>query len=136
MAAGPGKLKQRVPIVPDMIFQIINIVGGVIELLGVGILIIGCLVSIWILIGLKRDLSKGNRLREFNRSLGQTVSIGLEVIVAATVVRTVTVEANLRSVSLLAGIIAVRTIISWTMALDLNGCWPWQRPPGGAPEEE
>lgn len=105
-------------------------------MLGVGILIIGCLVSIWILIGLKRDLSKGNRLREFNRSLGQTVSIGLEVIVAATVVRTVTVEANLRSVSLLAGIIAVRTIISWTMALDLNGCWPWQRAPGDAPEED
>jgi uncharacterized membrane protein len=55
--------------------------------------------------------------------------IGLEVLVAATIVKTATKEATLVSIGLLAGMIMVRTILSWTMVLEMEGHWPWQSEP-------
>lgn len=62
----------------------------------------------------------------YRRLLAQTVSIGLEILVAATVIRTITLDQTLASVGVLAAMIAVRTLISWSIALELDGRWPWQ----------
>jgi len=55
--------------------------------------------------------------------------IGLEILVAATIVKTVSKVPTLVSVGLLAGIIIVRTILSWSMVLEMDGHWPWQPGP-------
>jgi uncharacterized membrane protein len=68
-------------------------------------------------------------VQEFKRGLGRTVLVGLEILVAATIVKTVTVEATFSSIGLLAGMIAVRTILSWAIVLEIDGHWPWQPGP-------
>ncbi|MEO7404008.1 MAG: DUF1622 domain-containing protein [Burkholderiales bacterium] len=55
------------------------------------------------------------------------ILLGLEVLVAADIVRTVAFTPTLDSVMVLALIIAIRTFLSWSLALELEGRWPWQR---------
>jgi uncharacterized membrane protein len=68
-------------------------------------------------------------VQEFKLGLGRTVLIGLEILVAATIVKTVTVKPTLVTIGLLGGIIIVRTILSWAMVLEMDGHWPWQSGP-------
>jgi hypothetical protein len=64
----------------------------------------------------------------YRQALGRVVLIGLEVIVAATILKTITLEETVESVSFLAIMVAIRTILGWTMVLEMTGRWPWQRP--------
>jgi uncharacterized membrane protein len=59
--------------------------------------------------------------------------IGLEVLVAATIIKTISVNPTLESMGLLAFMVVIRTIIGWTTVLEISGRWPWQKPgPGTA----
>ena len=53
--------------------------------------------------------------------------IGLEILVAATIIKTITVDPTLEGLGFLAFMVAIRTILGWTMALEMNGRWPWQK---------
>jgi uncharacterized membrane protein len=55
---------------------------------------------------------------------------GLEVLVAADIVKTIALELTFMSLGVLAGLVLVRTFLSWTLVLEIEGRWPWQR---GAP---
>jgi uncharacterized membrane protein len=113
---------------PELV-RLLEITTAVIEILGVSVLVLGFLISAgWYLRHYRRTATP-DPIREFKRGLGRTVIIGLEILVAATIVKTVTVEATLVSVGLLAGMIGVRTIISWAMVLEIDGHWPWQSGP-------
>ena len=63
----------------------------------------------------------------YRKSLGRVILIGLEVLVAATIIKTITLERSLEGIGILGLTILVRTIISWTTSLELNGRWPWQK---------
>jgi uncharacterized membrane protein len=109
--------------------RLLEITTAVIELLGVSVLVLGFLISVGRYLRHCRRMATSDLVKEFKRGLGRTVLIGLEILVAATIVKTVTKEATLFSVGLLAGMIIVRTIISWTMVLEMDGRWPWQSGP-------
>jgi uncharacterized membrane protein len=53
--------------------------------------------------------------------------LGLEVLVAADIVRTIALELTALSLALLAGLVLVRTFLSWALSLEIEGHWPWQR---------
>src|SRR5262249_23493866 len=55
--------------------------------------------------------------------------LGLEVLVAADIVKTIAHELSVMSLGLLAGLVFVRTFLSWTLVLEIEGRWPWQREP-------
>ena len=57
----------------------------------------------------------------------RAILLGLEVLVAADIVRTVAFTPTLTSVTVLAIVVAIRTFLSWSLALELDGRWPWQR---------
>jgi uncharacterized membrane protein len=109
--------------------RLLEITTGIIEIMGVSVLVLGFLISVGRYLRHYRHMAKPDLIQEFKRGLGRTVIIGLEILVAATIVKTVTKEATLISVGLLAGMIAVRTILSWTMVLEMDGHWPWQSGP-------
>lgn len=73
-------------------------------------------------------------IRRYRQSLGRSVLIGLEVLVAATIIKTITVEPSLESLGLLAGMIVIRTILGWTTVLEISGRWPWQKQHSNAGE--
>jgi uncharacterized membrane protein len=70
------------------------------------------------------DHSRYQRLRH---DIGRSILLGLEVLVAADIIRTVAFSPTMSSLSTLALIIAIRTFLSWSLALELDGRWPWQR---------
>jgi uncharacterized membrane protein len=61
--------------------------------------------------------------------IGRSLLLGLEVLVAADIVKTIAHELTFMSLSLLAGLVLVRTFLSWTLVLEIDGRWPWQREP-------
>ncbi len=70
----------------------------------------------------------GERYRRYRHDMGRAILLGLEVLVAADIVRTVAFTPTMDSVAVLAMIVAIRTFLSWSLALELEGRWPWQRP--------
>ena len=59
--------------------------------------------------------------------IGRSLLLGLEVVVAADIVKTIAVQPTLMSLSVLAGLILIRTFLSWALVLEIDGRWPWQR---------
>jgi uncharacterized membrane protein len=58
--------------------------------------------------------------------LGKALLIGLEILVAADIVRTVALEATLQSVMVLGLLVLVRTFLSWALVVEIEGDWPWR----------
>lgn len=97
-----------------------------IEALAVGIMI--C----FILVGTTRWLARSAQNIEgayerYRIVLGKTLQVGLELLVAADIIRTVAVELTMQNIGLLGGLVVVRTVIGWTLAVEVEGRWPWQR---------
>jgi uncharacterized membrane protein len=63
----------------------------------------------------------------FRRFLGRSILLGLELLVAADIIRTVAVTPTLASVGVLAMIVLIRTFLSWSLELEISGRWPWQK---------
>jgi uncharacterized membrane protein len=74
--------------------------------------------------------ARGSRYQRCRHDLGRAILLGLEVLVAADIVRTVAFTPTMASVGVLAMIVAIRTFLSWSLALELDGRWPWQRATG------
>ncbi|HEU0203989.1 MAG TPA: DUF1622 domain-containing protein [Burkholderiaceae bacterium] len=67
------------------------------------------------------------RYQRYRQDIGRALLLGLEVLVAADIIRTVAFTPTLDSVAVLAIIVAIRTFLSWSLGLELEGRWPWQR---------
>ena len=65
--------------------------------------------------------------RKYRLFLGRALSLGLEFLVAADVIRTVTLAPTFRNVGILGAVILTRTFLSWSLAVETEGHWPWQR---------
>lgn len=72
----------------------------------------------------------------FRRVLGRGILIGLELLVAADIIRTVAVTPTIESVSVLALIVLIRTFLSWSLEVEISGRWPWQKARAGAVEPD
>ena len=87
------------------------------EICGAGFLILGFVIDTirWFRHMRQREpLAARDRYR---RSLGRSVLIGLEILVAATIIKTIIVEPSVEGVGLLAAMIMIRTMLGWTTVL-------------------
>ena len=64
---------------------------------------------------------------EYRSSLGRSILLGLEFLVAADIINTVAIEPTLESVAVLAGIVLVRTFLSFALEVEIEGRWPWRK---------
>lgn len=106
--------------------QIIEYVVLAIEALGVAVIVLGALLGI-VIAGWRLMQRQADVYRHFRRFLGRSILLGLELLVAADIIRTVAVTLSLRSVAVLAIIVAIRTFLSWSLELEISGRWPWQK---------
>lgn len=74
---------------------------------------------------LKRS-SVEQRFTQYKHSLGRALLLGLEILVAADIVRTVALDATLRSVTVLGLLVLIRTFLSWSLVVEIEGHWPWR----------
>jgi len=105
--------------------SLIGIVGVVGDLVGVIIIAIGLItVSIRFIRNLAQKDS--NAYTTYRSSIGRTLLLGLEFLVAADIIRTVATTPTFSSVGVLAAIVAIRTFLSWSLQLEIEGRWPRQ----------
>ena len=67
-----------------------------------------------------------NHYHQLKVSLGKALLLGLEILVAADIVRTVALEATLESVIVLGLLVLIRTFLSWALVVEIDGHWPWR----------
>jgi uncharacterized membrane protein len=65
----------------------------------------------------------------YRAMLGRALLIGLELLVAADIIRTVALETTLENIAKLAALVAIRTFLGWSLTVEIEGRWPWQRRP-------
>lgn len=100
--------------------------AGVLEALGVLTILLGApFALLQVAIRLRRDFS--GWYPQFRRLLGRAILLGLEFLVAADIIRTVSHVPTIQNVAVLAIIVAIRTFLSFTLEVEIDGHWPWQR---------
>jgi uncharacterized membrane protein len=102
----------------------IHVVGICIEIFGVFIIVAGTFWSTFLYLNRRTE---ARHYDQFKIRIGRSLLLGLEVLVAADIVKTIAIELTFTSLGLLAGLVLVRTFLSWTLVLEIEGRWPWSR---------
>ncbi len=108
--------------------QVITTVGYAIETVGVMVIVAG---SIWATLRALRgpgDQTVEGRYQNYRRDLGRVMLLGLEFLVAGDIIRTVIVAPSVGGVASLGLIVLIRTVLVFTIHLEVEGRWPWQPP--------
>jgi len=114
--------------------HVITRIGEVIDGAGVAVIAVGMLVNAGTAaVGLSRH--QANTYRRFREQLGRTILLGLELLVAGDIVRTVATQPTLTEVAVLAIIVLIRTFLSFSLHVELTGRWPWQKNTDLLPKE-
>lgn len=118
--------------------SIIEAVGGFMDFAGVAVMVVGALVSLPMALrgvqprGLPVDSEPLSKYRSYRQLLGRSILLGLELLVAADIIRTVAITPTFESVAVLAIIVLIRTFLSFSLELEITGRWPWQKPYSGS----
>lgn len=100
----------------------VEVAGEVLDGLGVLAILVGVAYA-----GVLSLLRGGDRYVRFRQITGRAILLGLEVLVAADIIRTVALDPTLENAAVLAVIVAVRTLLSLTLTVEIEGRWPWQQ---------
>lgn len=102
----------------------LKVVGLGIEVLGALVIVIGLAWSTYLF--LRRHMAE-QHYETYKIRIGRSLLLGLEVVVAADIVKTIAVEPTLMSLAVLAVLVLIRTFLSWTLVVEIEGRWPWHR---------
>lgn len=108
-----------------------SLIGASIEWIGVLVIVVGFLIAT---IGAVRQILRDGKERildEFRKQIKRDMLLGLDFMVAGDIIRTVTVEPSISGIASLGLLVLVRTVLVFTIHLELEGHWPWQAPPRG-----
>lgn len=108
-------------------WQLAEDISEWIEIVAIGVITIGVLVAF--AVGLQTVRSGGVRasVERIKQVVGQGLLLGLDLLIAADVIRTVTLEPTLENVAALGLLVIVRTFLSWSLIVELQGRWPWEQ---------
>ena len=113
---------------PDAAHATVDQLARLLELAGVAIIMGGVLIAIFMFLRTGLTTGKWRRAYEQCRSnLGRGILLGLELLVGADIISTITAPLTAESVGLLGGIIVIRTFLSFSLETEIEGCWPWRR---------
>lgn len=114
-----------------MVTDWIHLTARAVEIAGVAIIVTGSFGSLALfLFGFASRGERGALVATFRSNLGRSILLGLEFLVAADIINTVGVEPTLASLAVLAGIVLIRTFLSFSLEVEIEGRWPWQKRAG------
>ena len=105
--------------------QVVEVVARGLEFAGVGVIAFAFLHAMLrglVHFGQKRE----DAYERLKRYIGQALMLGLEFLVAADIIRTVTIQPTRESILSLGLLILVRIVLGWSIAVEVEGCWPWR----------
>ena len=107
--------------------QTIADVSKAVEVTGITVLILG---GCYALGAFAFRVARGwtaDAFEDLRRSLGRSILLGLEILVAADIIRTIAITPTFTSVGVLGLIVVVRTFLSFSLEVELDGQWPWRK---------
>lgn len=108
--------------------HIAMVAGRAVEAIGIVVLMAGAvLASVAFAVRLVRGEPFRDAYHRLRADLGRAILLGLEFLVIADIIGTVAVEPTLQNLGVLAVIVAIRTLLSFALELEVSGRWPWQR---------
>jgi uncharacterized membrane protein len=108
--------------------QTMDAIARGVEIIGIVTLILG-LAAALVRAGLALTGGQGGEeaYRVVRTVFGRSILLGLEFLVAADIIRTVAVQPSLENVVVLGLIVLIRTFLSFSLGVEIDGRWPWQR---------
>ena len=110
----------------DQILGYLDFSSKIISFVGALVVICGFLFAIYHYWKGYKNLGPASSFVNFKISLGRSLILGLEILVLADVVETIVVKPTFFTLLSLGILVILRTIVSWTLALEVDGHWPWQ----------
>lgn len=112
----------------------LDAVSFAVELAGVAALVAGLVVGVVVAaVRIRRGWAGRDVYRQLREDLGRAILLGLELLVAADILRTVG-EPTPRGIAMLAAIVVIRTFLSFTLSVEIEGRWPWTKATACEPE--
>ncbi len=112
-----------------------ELLAKIIELIGVSVIVLSLIAATILFL---REGHAGGQWRapyeRYRANLGRGILLGLELMVGADIIATVTAPLTVLSVGLLGGIVVIRTFLSFSLETEIEGCWPWQRRENSKPD--
>jgi uncharacterized membrane protein len=99
-----------------------------VEVVGIATLVVGLVMALTRAAGvLVGGQGADEAYRVVRTVFGRSILLGLEFLVAADIIRTVAVEPSLENVAVLGVIVLIRTFLSFSLEVEIDGMWPWRR---------
>ena len=106
--------------------QAADVVGTGFQVVGIAVLVIGALLAFVVYLKASRRRDTPTAYSDLRRDLGKAILVGLELLVAADIISSVAINPTFATVGVLGMIIVIRTFLSWSLEVEVNGRWPWQ----------
>jgi uncharacterized membrane protein len=112
----------------DTYSVILRTVARVMEAAGVFVMVLGLLFALGLAMRTWRRSGDGTlAYTVLRRTIGGAILVGLEILVAGDLIRTVTIDPDLRNVIVLGVIVMIRTFLSFSLEIEIEGSLPWRR---------
>jgi len=112
----------------EQVHAFVDQLAKALELVGVAIIVGGIVLATLTFVRDGRRVGGWKSVYpDFRSNIGRGILLGLELLVGADIISTITAPLTFESVGLLAGIVLIRTFLSFSLETEIEGCWPWQR---------
>ena len=135
---GPGwAYRSAMPESPEWLDTILHWTARLTEMVGVGIIVLAAVAATVSFVSqIRQSGLLGENYHQYRANLGRGILLGLEFLVAADIIGTVAVAPTFYNLGVLGLIVLIRTFLSFSLEVEIEGRWPWQRSPrpGAAPD--
>lgn len=107
--------------------QLIDIIAGGFGIIGVGIILAGFVASVVNAVRVWPREGASVAYVSTRSTFGKSILLGLEVLVAGDIIRTVALQPTLGNLAVLGLLVAIRTFLAWSLEVEIDGRWPWTR---------
>jgi len=111
-----------------VINEMLHGIATAVEIGGVAVILIGAISATWIFLQRTRVREAWPKaFHQYRANLGRGILLGLELLVAADIIGTVAVEPTIDNLKVLGLIVLIRTFLSFSLQVEIDGCLPWRR---------
>jgi uncharacterized membrane protein len=103
--------------------HVVDVVDGV----GATILVVGGLGAFVRFVREVTSRRNEDAYGHLRKNLGRVILLGLEVLIIADIIRTIVVDQSVESVVVLGVIVLIRVVLSFSLEVEIDGMWPWNR---------
>jgi uncharacterized membrane protein len=114
-------LTEQAHVLVDEFAKLLKLAGGTIILGSVIVATVALVRDGW------RTKDWRSAYPHYRSDIGRGILLGLELLVGADIIATITAPLTFESVGLLAAVVVIRTFLSVSLEMEIEGCWPWQR---------